>query len=482
MLFSSYRWFSRVWVVQELLLAPDIIICCGHKTLNWKNLQQLIQQGIGCGVLSSMQSRRFLTLSLLRTVLTNGVPSEDFLKGISFLTGARTAEEQWYSWIMFLVDTIRSQNATCLHDKVYAIFGMALKSGPPSWRYANLLKVNYEQSVGDTFSSFAAILLENIPTLAILSYVSRPSGEGPKEHKTLPSWCPDFSNIRQVTSFIGLKNFNLDYTCAFAASRGLTRDSGPCQITGRILSVSGKPVARIAKAWQATSPVFGVDTMFDLPGGEGFFNLCRTLEPTYSLTGQDRVEALWRTLLVDCDGIISFSSKFQRPPAETFSPSFAAFIAIRSAGTLGYLEGKEKDDFQKIIRMREDDFKSSTVELPTTLTIIELAEELENNGLLSPYVQAVVNSSNLFQLRAGQWVGGRRLFTTPQKWLGLGPESLEQGDEVWLLKNTDTPFILRPYGDSQYTLVGEAYVHGIMHGELIDAPGGNEGFREVQIV
>jgi len=53
---------------------------------------------------------------------------------------------------------------------------------------------------------------------------------------------------------------------------------------------------------------------------------------------------------------------------------------------------------------------------------------------------------------------------------------------VWLLKNADVPFILRPCGESQYKLIGEAYVHGIMRGELVDAPGGTEGFAEIQIV
>jgi hypothetical protein len=132
--------------------------------------------------------------------------------------------------------------------------------------------------------------------------------------------------------------------------------------------------------------------------------------------------------------------------------------------------------------MREDDFKSSIVELPTVLAITRLTKEFENNKLPSPPVQAVIDSSNPFTFRAGQWAPLRRLFTTPQKWLGLGPESLEQNDEVWLLKNANVPFILRPDGDSQYTLVGEAYVHGIMQGQLIDAPGGTEGFREIQIV
>ncbi|KAN0112450.1 hypothetical protein V8E51_005401 [Hyaloscypha variabilis] len=450
---------------------------CGQKTLNWTALRQLSRHGTMCGTLRSGHPEKFLALSLLRTQLTDGVPAEDLVKTISFSAGAKTAEEQWCSWIMLLVDTIRARNATRFHDKLYAIFGVALRSVPPSWRHINFLKANYEQSVEDAFLSFTAVLLENLPNLAILSDLSTSSGDGPKIHKALPSWCPDFSTPRSSVQLITLNVLNANRPYDFAASRWLARDNGPCLVTGRILSVSGKPIARIAKAWQGTFPVFAADTIYDPPSVEGFFDSCRSLEPTYSLTGQDRVEALWRTLLVDCDEILG-----QPPPTETFSLAFAAFLAFHSASTLNNLNGKMKEDFANTIRKREHDFRSSTIRLPTLSTIIRLAEEVDNHGLTSHSVQATVNLTNQFQLQARNWAPGRRLFTTHQKWLGLGPETLEQDDEVWLLKNTNVPFILRSHGDSQYTLVGEAYVHGIMHGELIDAPRGTEGFREIQIV
>lgn len=92
--FSRYSWFSRAWVVQELLLARDIIIRCGQKTLDWKGLQRLTAQGIKCGIDFCIQCRRFMGFSIVRTSLANGVPSEGFAKSVSFSAGAKTAEEQ----------------------------------------------------------------------------------------------------------------------------------------------------------------------------------------------------------------------------------------------------------------------------------------------------------------------------------------------------------------------------------------------------
>ena len=60
----------------------------------------------------------------------------------------------------------------------------------------------------------------------------------------------------------------------------------------------------------------------------------------------------------------------------------------------------------------------------------------------------------------------RRLARTESGKLCLAPARTEVGDCVALLKGGRTPFILRAVAaEEEYTLVGEAYVHGMMYGE-----------------
>ena len=89
-----------------------------------------------------------------------------------------------------------------------------------------------------------------------------------------------------------------------------------------------------------------------------------------------------------------------------------------------------------------------------------------------------------FVLRHTSEYGRRRLFATQRGYLGLGPASLEAGDIVCLVPNFNPPVILRPaegmarilppflrtflnvvFGLPRFKFVGQAYVHGIMHGE-----------------
>jgi hypothetical protein len=63
----------------------------------------------------------------------------------------------------------------------------------------------------------------------------------------------------------------------------------------------------------------------------------------------------------------------------------------------------------------------------------------------------------------------RTFFTTRDGRIGLGPSKLETGDLVCVMCNTFTPFIIRPRsGISHNELIGEAYVHGFMYGEVFD--------------
>jgi hypothetical protein len=50
--------------------------------------------------------------------------------------------------------------------------------------------------------------------------------------------------------------------------------------------------------------------------------------------------------------------------------------------------------------------------------------------------------------------------------MGVASGNVEVGDQVWLLKGSKVPVVLRPAGQSNsWTLIGDAYVHGIMYGD-----------------
>jgi hypothetical protein len=67
----------------------------------------------------------------------------------------------------------------------------------------------------------------------------------------------------------------------------------------------------------------------------------------------------------------------------------------------------------------------------------------------------------------------RRIFATRKRLLGLAPASAQVGDVLCVFLSGSTPFLLRPNeeGHSSYRLVGECYVHGMMHGKALKQEG-----------
>ncbi|KAF2228724.1 hypothetical protein EV356DRAFT_435862, partial [Viridothelium virens] len=66
---------------------------------------------------------------------------------------------------------------------------------------------------------------------------------------------------------------------------------------------------------------------------------------------------------------------------------------------------------------------------------------------------------------------GRRVFTSEKGYLGTGVEDVRAGDLVVLVEGACVPYILRPVAgrEGTFSLVGEAYVHGMMDGESLAA-------------
>jgi hypothetical protein len=63
----------------------------------------------------------------------------------------------------------------------------------------------------------------------------------------------------------------------------------------------------------------------------------------------------------------------------------------------------------------------------------------------------------------------RRLFISSScGYIGLGSENILPGDTICIFLGAEVPFILREKPNGQYTLIGEAYIHGIMDGEFME--------------
>ena len=62
------------------------------------------------------------------------------------------------------------------------------------------------------------------------------------------------------------------------------------------------------------------------------------------------------------------------------------------------------------------------------------------------------------------WSG--RFFITAQGLLGIGPEAMKANDKIAVFLGARSPFVIRPLDGGDLALVGDAFVLGLMHGEV----------------
>ena len=60
----------------------------------------------------------------------------------------------------------------------------------------------------------------------------------------------------------------------------------------------------------------------------------------------------------------------------------------------------------------------------------------------------------------------RRTFRSEKGYVGLGPHGMCLGDSIWIIPGADVPFIFRSVGNGDFIVVGEAYIHKGMDGDL----------------
>lgn len=174
----SCKWFSRVWVVQELLLSRSATVFWGSSQIEFGHLQRPL--------------RRFLT-----------EPSSGYARWAS-LKGKPTFE------ILEIMTATRGLSCTDARDKIYAVLGLPYHEhtgvrGADERQllagYIRGMEADYTSPIDEVFYQFAQYCVEGRHTEALLTKVCH--GSALKEGTTmnLPSWVPDWSAPTDTSHF-----------------------------------------------------------------------------------------------------------------------------------------------------------------------------------------------------------------------------------------------------------------------------------------
>ncbi|KAF6818016.1 hypothetical protein CSOJ01_02153 [Colletotrichum sojae] len=404
------NYFSRAWIIQEVILAREILVLCGSHVTLWAVVQAVSY---------------FLTTTSLATYFTTASLREP-VPGPSYhhIPARLEAIKNWMrrqrgGYANVLTHALvrgRHFRATDPRDKVYALLGLLGAAGGEEEASGKerLRPVYGARSVKAVYVAAAVQILEDSEDLMLLYSVE---GEG-FQYSALPSWVPDWRCAETVG--LGITGYH-----RFDAAPGRAR-SLVIRESERVLELKGLKCGEIELSGE---------TKQEIAAGKPFPRSMAILQDSIARAKErgggeeDGIDAAWRSLITNTNG-----NQHQCPADSSYAGAFAHWISEK----LSALPTPENDtyghaDMAALFRRLKTDAPA--------------APEAEDFDTTFSYAMRL------------------RLFSTREGLIGVGSECLEAGDEVWLVPGSRVPLIFRNVGSGLHRLVGGAYVHGLMHGE-----------------
>jgi hypothetical protein len=498
-------WWSRIWVVQEVCVAPQVLIVYGTASIPWATFDAAavfyLNHSKSCcskivAKLPHDQAkvlldccRRILDITDLRLLF-----KEDEVKLRS--TVASNYRVSLLTWLR----KFRNRRATDQRDKVYALLNLprALTAGPS-------LKPDYSLNEVEVFHQATLRCIYETGGLSVFN-----SDLGRKFRNDLPSWVPDWSApggpIYEARA-AAAELYHAD------PSGGLNNEELVHPVGKDGLQVKGSSIGRIttvdgimwggdvASIWRDTLSSWSlrISDVSTPDGKQDFWRffcgdiICLNENPIQYRRMQSCDELTLMTwasesqkspIAITHDAFWSTEAKIWRD-IQVLWPQQKVLTWIEQRSTedlIPYGLAKHEQDRRDMIQtllhfLGDDNFETESLSklmnawknLPWRNILnqlrVRLAQKFGEHGQLDPEFHRE-RIPNIDTSITAATLSRRLIVSGPN--IGLGPADTQVGDELFFLKGGKTPFVLRKtsaepelYGP-KYELVGDCYIQDLM--------------------
>jgi hypothetical protein len=409
-------WFKRLWTLQESVLGMEVVVMCGNRWLGWDDLTRFIRltEGGGCRVKINQKRNGIFTTA-------DAIISVSHADKIRDLIATKEGPEL----LLSILNLTRFRLCHNPVDHVFAILGLLpremreeigkLQGMSQMELFATITRTYHLRKLGASVLSLAC------------------SGEPTKTKK--PSWCPDWNSV-------------LIYPRILSMIPSYTAGVSPWPINSSPITLGPNDSTISVQGFIIDTVKFVGDPWPNFPPGvmtaEGI-RLLRAWEA-------DASSVAFSTLNV---------------PNNAESPPEAYLRTLTGNVTLNGIGGGE--DFS-------EEYKSWRHLMYCMDDVCSEGPHDPNATVLTPKQQ---QKKERFEQALGQSCNGRRIFGMESGRIGMGPRDLAAEDLVCVVLTGRPLYVLRkssvfkevPDQDqntSDFSLIGEAYVDGLMSGEAFD--------------
>jgi len=172
----NMTWFSRIWCVQEVVLARNATMMLGDSELEWEDVGSVAE------FLSNVEPARGLDYD------TNAFYGEMSVWGASTMYGMQQKPQNLFD----LLGSCSAFKATDSRDKVYGILALV----EPKTE-AQAVTISYESSAEDIFANVVVVMIQLYSDLQVFEQIDH-GDEYHRGNGNLPSWAIDWDRFEYI--------------------------------------------------------------------------------------------------------------------------------------------------------------------------------------------------------------------------------------------------------------------------------------------
>ncbi|KAI1066843.1 hypothetical protein LB506_012104 [Fusarium annulatum] len=445
-------YFYRVWILQELALAPTYTLLWGDLVIPKADFMTFKMATMRLG----MHHR-----DLKNPILTLCCPAIEWnLVSMEFTDDVGMKSPSLYE----LVCATTGCHATDPRDKIFALIGLA------GDRTYGILP-DYHKTHSAVFAEFTLKVISETMKLDVLDYADI---EDPNDKERSPFWAPRWHGEVNTANHFDSNHHGFKSSHNKKMSMKSSNNS-------QALELMGLHIDKVKEVHNQNGNRYrNLMSMGSLAIDHECF-----LKHQY---GSDIITPIVLTMMSGRVQSRVGLPKLSHPTDDSYLYSFAALAFLLLSETFsddknGKNENKKyRKAMIQLIKMAVQACRSvpqneSVFGKPDIWELIndrlaqlspDDTETLSYNDILKRNLGDVKEAVTPFVYDSGRY-HGRRFFITEKGHIGTGPPCLEPGDSVCILFGGAAPYIVRPSSPSrdEYLFLGTAYVHGIMEGEAI---------------
>ncbi|KAI0972205.1 heterokaryon incompatibility protein-domain-containing protein [Xylaria arbuscula] len=408
-------YWSRIWVVQEIVRANHATVFCGKSSIAWDTCIQVRDNwpkhsrsccNTECSLMDSRvrRSLNWLNSSWRRYRSVDG----DLLSRLSLARGLQASDHR---------------------DKIFGVLGLV-----DDQSYS--LDPDYASNFQTVYREWTYHIIECTGQLDVFLYT-----DYNLRHDVVPTWVPDWTKYNDSVRFQTERLEHHRHISRSFSAAGSTDLNATFVRYGDRLRLAG----------------FHLDTVKEVGDALVYDRQARLTDD------ENQVGAIkaWNSVLKSWSRVAerASSAKTSYPSGEKYSDAYWKTLISDHITEVGsYLGDRASADDEKRYSNWVDWFEE-LVAKPDAAKTAFYKDTLALDRDLDRFDWTIMNMNY-----------NRRLFSTSDGRIGMGPAEVKPGDQVTLLRAGRTPFILRQ-GEkvssqgNVHQVIGYAYVHGVMDGE-----------------